>query len=117
MGRAEPEGRDLADALEVRAALSRGARVPRREVVRLEHVMARLRGEEADQVGQRDESFLGPWQERWPASRVLFRPEEIHARSEERRAPAGRTEAEVDVPEHPAGSPRVMPLSRISRVT
>src|SRR2546425_1277572 len=59
--------------------------------------MARLRGEEAGQVGQRDESFLGPWQERRPASRVIFRPEEIHARSEERRAAARRTEAEVEV--------------------
>src|SRR5262245_54490959 len=59
--------------------------------------MARLRGEEAGQVEQRDESFLRPWQERRPASRVLFRPEEIHARSEERRAPAGRAEAKVEM--------------------
>src|SRR5690242_19259782 len=106
IGGAEPEGRGLADALEIGAALRRAARIPSREVVGLEHVVARLGGKEAREIGQRDEALLGARLERRPAACVLFRPEEVHARSEELRLAARRAEAVVEVAD---GAGRVHP--------
>src|SRR6059036_3537586 len=79
--------------------------------------MARLRGEEADQVGQRDESFLGPWQERWPASRVLFDRKRFMPVQRNAGRPRDGPKPKLRWPITPAGSTRVMLPSRISRVT
>lgn len=66
LGRTEPEGRRLADPLEHGAALGGPLRVPPREVVRIEHVPARLGAEEGDEVG-RPRDGAKP-QVRWPTS-------------------------------------------------
>src|SRR5690242_12788778 len=97
---AHPERRRLADRLEVRSALGRAARIPRGQVVGVQHVAAALGAEEAGQLGERDEALLGPRRELAPPARVLFRPEEVHARSEVERLPAGGAEAEGEVAHH-----------------
>src|SRR5262245_9491737 len=68
VGSAEPERASLADLLEVGAALGGAARVPRREVVRVQHVAARFGSEKAGERGEADEAFLGARLERGPAT-------------------------------------------------
>src|SRR6185369_14263311 len=94
----QPERAGLADPLEIGAALLAATRVPRRQIVGVEHVMARLRREEPGQLRETDEAFLRARLKGRPATRVLFRPEEVHARSQKRRPAPGRAEAVVEVP-------------------
>src|SRR5262245_5641422 len=63
--------------------------------------MPRLRGEESRDLGQADEPGLGWRLELCPAARMLLRPEEIHARSEKRRAATRRAEAPVEMAHQP----------------
>src|SRR5687768_4637121 len=63
--------------------------------------MARLRAEEPRELGESDEAFLGARLEGVPAASVLFRPEEVHTRSEKRRPAARRAEAVVEVSHDP----------------
>src|SRR5512145_599258 len=101
--RPEPERAALAEPLEVSAALFRATRVPGRQIIGVEHVVARFCAEEARELGETNEAFLGPRLEGRPATRVLFRPEEVHARSEKRRPAPGGAEAVVEVPHDPGG--------------
>src|SRR5215472_5771443 len=48
-----------------------------------------------------DESFLGLGVEEGPTPCMLFRPEEVHPRSEKRRTPARRSEAVIEMAHHP----------------
>src|SRR6185369_9093365 len=50
-----------------------------------------------------DEPLLGLPAKCLPAPRMLFRPEEVHARSEKRRAAPRRPEAVVQVPDDGRG--------------
>src|SRR5574342_465300 len=82
IGGSHPERRRLADRFQMGAALRRATRIPRGEIVGVQHVPAALGAEEGGEVGKRDEALLGPRGELAPAPRVLFRPEEVHARSQ-----------------------------------
>src|ERR1700730_3023883 len=84
--RPQPERACLADLLEIRAALCRPLREPGGEIICVEHMVSRLGAEKPRELGEADEALLGPGVELRPASSVLFRPEEVHARSEKRRA-------------------------------
>src|SRR5215471_6149450 len=100
-GSAQPERRRLADALEIGAALPSPPGEPRGQVVGLEHVVARLGGEKPREIGETDESFLGLRIEEGPAPRMLFRPEEVHPRSEKGWTAPRRSESVVEVTRHP----------------
>src|SRR5437660_6799898 len=82
--RPQPERACLADLLEKRAALCRPLREPGGEIVRIEHMVSRLGAEKPRELGEADEALLGPGVELLPASSVLFRPEEVQARSAKR---------------------------------
>src|ERR1700730_9699153 len=97
IGSAHPERRGLADRLQIGAALDRAARVPYRQVVRVQHVPAALGAEEAGQIGERDEALLGSRRELAPAARVVFRPGGVHPGSEIVRPAARGAEAEGEV--------------------
>src|SRR6266850_417934 len=96
-----PERRGLADPLEIGAALRGPARIPRREIVAVQHVPAALGAEEAGQLRQADEALLGSRLELAPAPRMLFRPEEVHAGSEVVWSAARRPEPEGEMPDDP----------------
>src|SRR5438094_1152547 len=70
-------------------------------MVRVQHVAARLRPEEAGEGGERDEALLRARLERGPAASMLFRPEEVHACSEKRRPASRGAEPIVEVADHP----------------
>src|SRR5262249_27152621 len=99
---AEPERARLADPFEIGAALLGTTGIPGRQVVGVEHVVARFRGEEARELDESDEALFRAPLEGRPATRVLFRPEEVHARSEEGRPAPRGAEAVVEV-SHDAG--------------
>jgi hypothetical protein len=60
--------------------------------------MARFGAEQARELGEGDVAFVDARLEGGPATSVLFRREEVDARSEERRPAARRAEAVVEVP-------------------
>src|SRR5499425_3569670 len=95
----DPERAGLPDPLEIGAAFLAATGIPRRQIVGVEHVVARLRGEEPGKLGETDEALFRARLEGRPATRVLFRPEEVHARSQERRPAPGGAEAVVEVPD------------------
>jgi len=64
-------------------------------------VAARLRPQEAGEGGERDEALLRARLERGPAASMLFRPEEVHPRSEKRRPASRGAEPIVEVADHP----------------
>src|SRR5438094_8094375 len=66
-------------------------------MVRVQHVAARLRPEEAGEGGERDEALLRARLERGPAASMLFRREEVHACSEKRRPASRGAEPIVEV--------------------
>src|SRR5229473_7301691 len=116
IGSSHPERRGLADRLQIDAALGRATRVPDGQIVGVQHVTPTLGTEEAGQVGEGDEALLGPRGELAPASRVVFRPEEVHPGSEVVRPAARGAEAEREVADQPGrvrpGDPPVAHLDR-----
>src|SRR5262245_13467046 len=56
--RSQPERAGLADPLEIGAALPGATGIPGRQVVGVEHVVARFSGEEAGKLGETDEALF-----------------------------------------------------------
>src|SRR2546423_11736588 len=100
VGGPEPERGRLADTLKIRLPLGAASRIPGGQVVAVEHVLSALGAEEAGEIRERDEALLRFRVEGRPPARVLFRPEEVHARSEEPVAPARGPEPVVEVADH-----------------